>query len=271
MTNAATNSPIFSGSIPKNYDENQGPMFFEPYAIDIARRIDPTSAKLALELGCGTGRVTRHLRKVIGEGSLLIASDISPDMLAFAKEKLKALNIDWRIIDAHELPFDDNSVDLIVCCFGYMFVADKPKAFAEAYRVLRPGGTLLIATWDRLEVNEASYVFRKTVKKYLGDSLPPSYSLPFSMNDPVAIENSLKNAGFPKVKSEVVAKESFCASAKKASEGMTKGGPLYNEIINRNPAWVDEILSTVEKELSDKYGSAPMIAPMKAVVCQAWK
>lgn len=271
MINTATNSPSFSGSIPKNYDEYLGPMFFEPYATDIAARINPSSVNLALELGCGTGRVTRHLRKVLAERSLLIASDISPDMLTFAKEKLKALNIDWRIIDAHELPFSDNSVDLIVCCFGYMFVTDKSKAFTEAYRVLRPGGTLLIATWDKLEVNEASYVFRKTVKKYFGDSLPESYKLPFSMNDPAIIEDSLQHAGFSKIKSEVVVKESFCTSAKKAAEGLTIGGSLYNEIISHNPAWLDEIQSTVEKELGEKYGSAPMIAPMKAVVCQAWK
>jgi len=271
MTNTAANTLDFSGTVPKNYDEYLGPIFFEPYAIDIAGRIDPLSVKLALELGCGTGRVTRHLRKVMEEGSSLIASDINPDMLAFAKEKLETLNIDWKIIDAHELPFSNNSVDLIVCCFGYMFVTDKSKAFAEAYRILRPGGTLLIATWDRLEVNEASYVFRKTVKKYFGDSLPEAYRLPFSMNDPAIIKDSLQRAGFSKVESEVVVKESFCTTAKKAAEGLTRGGSLYNEIMNRNPAWLEEIHATVEKELSEKYGSAPMIAPMKAIVSQAWK
>ncbi|MEX2232420.1 MAG: methyltransferase domain-containing protein [Cyclobacteriaceae bacterium] len=271
MSNTTSNSPYFSGSIPKSYDEYLGPMFFEPYAIDIAARIDPSGINIALELGSGTGRVTRHLRKSIPEASLLVASDISQDMLAVAMDKLKSLSIDWRIIDAHELPFSDNSVDLIVCCFGYMFVSDKRKAFAEAYRVLRPRGTLLMATWDRLEVNEASYVFRTIVKDYFGDSLPETYKLPFSMNDPSMIEDSLRAAGFSKVRSEIVEKETQCITARDAAHGLVKGGSLYTEIMNRDPEWLDEIISKVEKTLSDKYGEAPMIAPMRAVVCQAWK
>lgn len=271
MTTTKSNSPIFTGSIPKNYDEYLGPMFFEPYALEIASRVEPSTVTSALELGCGTGRVTRQLRKVLPDNSSFISSDISPDMLAIAKEKLKGLNIDWRIINAQELPFNDNSIDLIVCSFGYMFVPDKAKAFAEAYRILRPGGTLLFATWGKLEDNEASYVFRSTLKKYFGDSLPESYGLPTSMHDPAPIKVSLQQVGFSKVKCEVVDKESVCATSKRAAEGMTIGGSLYNEIMNRNPAWLSEIQSTVEKELSEKYGAAPMVASMRAVVSQAWK
>lgn len=271
MNNIPPDSPGFCGSIPENYEEYLGPMFFEPYAIDIANRINPLTVNLALELGCGTGRVTRHLRQVITARAILIASDISQDMLALAQEKLKTLTIDWKIIDAQELPFGNNSIDLIVCSFGYMFVPDKQKAFAEAHRVLRPGGTLLMATWDNLEVNEASCIFRKTVKRYFGDSIPESYNLPFSMNDPAMILDSLQNAGFIKVTSEVVEKKAFCSSAKRAAEGLVKGGSLYNEIMKRNPTWLGEIMLTVEKQLGEKYGVAPMIAPMKAIVSQAWK
>src|SRR4051812_43476750 len=160
MKSKTISSPAveFTGSIPHHYEECLGPIFFEPYAIEISKRINPSSVHFALELACGTGRVTRHLRNVFPSNAKLVASDISPDMLAVAKEKLGTLDIDWQIIDAQELPFADNSVDLVVCCFGYMLVPDKLKAYAEAYRVLRPGGMLLFATWDRLEVNAASYV-----------------------------------------------------------------------------------------------------------------
>ena len=129
MNNTATSShPFdFSRSVPNHYDQHLGPMFFEPYAVEVSNRIDPSTAGVALELASGTGRVTRHLRDVLPSTSKLIASDISPDMLAVAKEKLKAANIDWQIIDAQELPFDDDSIDLMVCCFGYMFVAEKSK------------------------------------------------------------------------------------------------------------------------------------------------
>jgi ubiquinone/menaquinone biosynthesis C-methylase UbiE len=261
----------FTGSIPRHYDLYQGPMFFEEYAIDVANRVDPTSVQVALELSSGTGRVTNHLRRVLKPSAKLIASDISPDMLEVAKEKLNGLNIDWQSIDFTQIPFGDNSIDLVVCCFGYMFAENKVKAFSEALRVLRPGGSLLLTTWGKLEYNGASHVFRKTVKSYLGDSVPPMFQIPFSMNDPQIIKEQLHAAGFSKVEIEEVEKQSVCESAKKATYGMVQGGTLYNEIMKRNPAWVDEIATIVEKELTEKYGASPMVAPMRAIVCQAWK
>jgi len=261
----------FSGSVPKHYDQFSGPMFFEPYAIEVSNRIDSSSVDVALELASGTGRVTRHLRDVLPSTTKLIASDISPDMLAVAKEKLKTLDINWEIIDAHQLPFEDASIDLVVCCFGYMFVPDKLKAFAEAYRVLRPGRMLLFTTWDKLELIGASYVYRNIAKKYLKEPLPESYDLPFSMHDESTIKEMLQEVGFSKITIEKISKLSISPTAKEASEGLTQGGVIYNAIMTQNPEWIEEIKASVEKELSEKFGEAPMVAPMSAVISQAWK
>ena len=261
----------FSGSIPHHYEQYLGPMFFEPYAIEVSKRINPSSVHLALEIASGTGRVTRHLRECIPATSKLVASDISQDMLSVAKEKLRNFDIDWQIIDAQQLPFNDNSIDLVVCCFGYMFVADKPKAFAEAYRVLGPGGMLLFTTWDKLELNAASHAYRKAAKKYLEDPLPESYNLPFSMNNKNVISSILQKVGFSKIAIERVNKFSISQTAKEAVNGLAQGGSIYNEIMKRNPAGIEEIKATVEKELAEKFGEAPMIAPMSAVISQAWK
>jgi ubiquinone/menaquinone biosynthesis C-methylase UbiE len=253
------------------YDEFLGPMFFEPYAIEVAARIHPSSISLALEIAAGTGRVTRHLRKRIPASSKLIASDISEDMLTVAKEKLGDLEIDWQNIDAQQLPFSDNSIDLVVCCFGYMFVPDKPKAFAEAYRVLKPGGMLLFTTWDKLENNAASYISRSTAKKYFEGALPESYNLATSMSEEAIVRPLLEDAGFSKMSIEKVQKNSVCATAKEAAAGLVQSGAVFEDIKKRNPAWIDEIIIIVEKELSEKFGVAPMIAPISAVISQAWK
>ena len=261
----------FSGPVPKHYDQFSGPMFFEPYAIEVSNRIDPSSVDVALELASGTGRVTRHLRNVLPPTTKLIASDISTDMLSVAKEKLKALDINWAMIDAHQLPFEDGSIDLVVCCFGYMFVPDKLHAFIEAYRVLRPGGMLLFTTWDKLELIGASYVYRNIARKYLKEPLPESYNLPFSMYDESAIKEMLQEAGFSRITIEKINKLSISPTAKEASEGLTQGGVIYNAIMSQNPEWIEEIKGLVEKELSVKFGEAPMVAPMSAVISQAWK
>jgi len=268
----------FSGDIPEHYDRFLGPIFFEPYAIEVSNRIDPSKLHTVLEIGCGTGRVTRHLRNVLPESCVLIASDISPDMLEVAKKKWDAINrvptskeIDWRIIDAQDLPFDDESIDLVVSCFAYMFVEDKLKAFREVFRVLKKGSTFLFTTWDKLELNEASNVFRRIVKKYMGDTLPKTYSLPFAFNDHSEIRGYLEAAGFSNISIESVEKISTSPSAKEAAFGLTHGGALYHEIMNRNPAWIDEINAELEKELAEKFGEFPMEAPMRAVISEAMK
>ena len=73
-------------SLAQQYDDYLGPLFFEPYAMDVANLIDPSVISNALEIGCGTGRVTRHLSSILSPNSRLVASDISEDMLAVAKD-----------------------------------------------------------------------------------------------------------------------------------------------------------------------------------------
>jgi ubiquinone/menaquinone biosynthesis C-methylase UbiE len=261
----------FSGSVPRHYDERLGPLFFEPYAIEVVSRIDPSNIKTALELASGTGRVTRHLRKTLSPGATLVASDLSEEMLAVAKEKLKGEAIEWRIIDASVLPFPDNSMDLIVCCFGYMFVPESTKAFTEAYRVLRKNGILLFTTWGEMKKNGASNVYRKAVKKYVGNTLPDSYKLPFSMHDENEIISRLSSAGFNEITVESCLKNSVSETAAQAAEILTQGGAIYNELMLRNPEWVKQTRIEVEEELGEKYGIAPMVAPMQALISFAKK
>ena len=260
-----------SASDAELYDQYLGPMFFEPYAVEVASRIEPSSVKLAIELASGTGRATRHLRKVLSPATVLIASDISAAMLKIAKEKLKDEDIRWETIDAQQLPFESGSVDLIVCCFGLMFVPERTKAVAEAYRVLRPGGLFIFTTWDKLETVGASFVYRNIVKPYLEEPIPTSLNLPTSMHDESIITPLLQEAGFSKFSIEKISKESYCISAKDAAEGLTMRGAIYNQIMARHPELIHEIKSMVEKELSEKYGTAPMIAPMSALITEAYK
>ncbi len=259
------------GDSAAHYDNFFGPLYFEPYAIEVAKRIDPIQVATVLEIAAGTGRVTRHIRECIPTSAKLIASDISEEMLSEAKKKLNHLAIEWQHIDAQQLPFSDNSIDLVVCCFGYMFVPDKLTAFAEACRILRPGGLFLFTTWDSLEQNPASYIARSIAKEYLEEPLPESCNLATSMSDETVIAQLLQGAGFSKSTIEKVKLFSVSPSAKEAADGLTAGGFIYKEIRKRNPAWIREIKIKVEKELAEKFGAAPMISPISAVISQAWK
>jgi ubiquinone/menaquinone biosynthesis C-methylase UbiE len=253
-----------------HYEDFFGPFYFEPYAIEVAKRIDPGSIGTVLEIAAGTGRVTRHIRKRIFDGANLIASDIDENMLAIAKKKLLHLDIDWQIIDAQQLPFDDNSIDTVICCFGYMFVPDKPKAFAEAFRVLKPGSQFLFTTWDKLENNGASFISSSIADEYLEERLTESDNLATSMSDETVITPLLHYAGFKKILIEKVKLFSSVSTAKEAAQGFVQG-IIYENIKKRNPTAIEEIKMKLEKKFAEKFGAAPMTAPISAVISQAWK
>src|SRR4051812_37077043 len=146
----AKNKNIYSGSIPKIYDRILGPVYFEPFAIETAKRAKRLKPKKILEVACGTGRVTNHLLRLMPD-SVISATDISNDMLAVAKQKLKGKkNLTFKAADAMKLPYADESFDMVICQFGLMFFANKEKGVKELWRVLKKDGAFIFVVWDKL-------------------------------------------------------------------------------------------------------------------------
>jgi SAM-dependent methyltransferase len=92
-TSTKVTSADFPDEAATHYDQFFGPLYFEPYAIEVANRIAPAPVSIVLEIAAGTGRVTRHIRESIPPSAQLIASDINEDMLSIAKKKLSHLDI----------------------------------------------------------------------------------------------------------------------------------------------------------------------------------
>src|SRR3954471_1940892 len=142
----------FGGSIPEFYDTLLGAAQFESIAADLVRRVPVRPKGEVLELACGTGIVTERLRERIDPFFHVVATDLSDDMLAYARSKVKG-KIDWRRADAAALPFKEATFGLVVCGLGVMFVPEKKKLCAEVRRVLQEGGAFVFNVWDGLEHN----------------------------------------------------------------------------------------------------------------------
>ena len=142
---------VFSGSIPKLYDKYLVPLIFEPYATDLVNRLRGKGLARVLEIAAGTGVVTRALASALPESATIVATDLNQAMLDQGAAVGTKRPVEWRQADAMQLPFEDATFDAVVCQFGVMFFPDKPKAFAEARRVLRPGGVFIFNVWDRIE------------------------------------------------------------------------------------------------------------------------
>lgn len=258
----------FTGGIPENYDRYLRPLLFEPYAVDLAGRLELRAGMRVLELACGTGIATRHLRAELDSASTLTATDLNQAMLDCARERLGSDGIEWRQADATSLPFADGSFDAVVCQFGWMFFPDKPQAAREARRVLARGGRLLFNVWDRIERNELGVVVRDAVAKVLGS--PPSFfGTPYGHYDPVRLGRDVESGGFSQILVEPVPLEGSSASALDVARGWTDGSPLRNEFADRGEAVVNEVREAVRTAIQQRYGDGPISARLSAFVCSA--
>ena len=222
----------FTGSIPDCYENYLVPLIFEPYALDLAKRVAALSPRRVLEIAAGTGVVTRQLATQLPQDTTIVATDLNQPMLELAARRGTARPVEWRQADAMDLPFADASFDVVLCQFGTMFFPSKAAAFAEARRVLRPGGVFIFNVWDRLDKNELAH----TVTEILAATFPtapPSFleRIPHGYHDARTIAADLAAGGFerpPAIAS--VAALSVACSPRIAAIAFCHGTPLRNEI-----------------------------------------
>ena len=260
----------FSGSIPAAYDRYLGPMLFQPYAEDLAARLQVVTNGSVLELACGTGILTRALRTHLPSTVKLTATDLNEPMFRDAAAKFrKDETVQWLQADACSLPFGDRMFDAVVCQFGIMFVPDKALAAREAHRVLKSGGLFLFNVWDAMEHNELGQLTHQTIASYFDKDPPTFYEIPFGYHDQDEIKRVLKEAGFQEIKTEVVTKVGAANRAEDASTGLVKGNPVAVAIAERDLSLLPVITKAVAQAIAGRFGETDIRAPMRAIVVEA--
>ena len=250
------------------YDRYLGPVLFEPYAADLARRVAAYGAGPVLEMACGTGIVTQQLRTHLSQGVKIVATDLSQPMLDYARTKLTTLqNIDWQQADIAALPFPDASFSTVVCQFGLMFVPDKQAAFREVRRVLSKGGLFAFNVWDKLVANPFAHIQHETLAK-LFPADPPQFLTPFSFNDHEVLRQLLTTHDFRDVQLETVTLEARSESAKALATGFIQGSPLSAALTERGAAF-EPIIDAVTEALAQHGGATPFRSTLQAVVVTA--
>jgi len=106
-----------------------------------------------LDLAGGTGDLTAKFSRIVGNTGQVILADINDSMLKVGRDKLRDLgvvsNVEYVQANAQALPFADNTFDLITIAFGLRNVTDKDEALRSMYRVLKPGGRLLVLEFSK--------------------------------------------------------------------------------------------------------------------------
>jgi SAM-dependent methyltransferase len=153
----------------------------------------------ALDVGCGTGALTRALGRRVREGSVL-GVDLSARMLDVGRRAAAAEGLDHvRFVqgDAQVFPFAPATFDTAFSSFGAMFFADPVAAFANIRGALLPGAPMVLVAWRDLDRNEWIREFRHALAA--GRDLPtppPGVPSPFSLADREMTTDRLADAGF---------------------------------------------------------------------------
>ena len=129
------------------------------------------AAERILDVGCGTGNLTRALlHRLSGSGSV-IAVDISSRMIEVARRKIVDPRVSWLTADARHLPIGGGECDRVLCCSVWPHFDDRAGVAEELGRVLRPGGALHV--WHLIPREEVNEIHAGAGEAVRADVLPP--------------------------------------------------------------------------------------------------
>lgn len=262
---------VFSGSIPEIYDEFLVPLIFEQYAADLAERTSAIAPQTVLEIAAGSGVVTRAVSAVLGPDALYTVTDLNKSMLDRARSQhSEDSRIVWRPADALDLPFSDDAFDLVLCQFGVMFFPDRVKAYREARRVLRPGGSFIFNMWDRIEANEFADEVTNTLAAVFSDNQPGFLSrTPHGHYDPTTYRAELAVAGFSKVQVDRISATSSARSPAIPAVAYCQGTPLRNEIEEMAGPDLEEATAIVTEAIRVRFGDGSVHGRIQGFVIAA--
>lgn len=133
--------------LASSYDANVMDTFGEAYRLTQEAILEEVNARSrVLEVGCGTGIISLAIAPQAGE---VVGVDLSPAMVALAEEKAQNQgfhNLTFREADAYQLPFEDESFEVVLLTNLLHVVADPSSVLREAHRVLVPNGVLATVT-----------------------------------------------------------------------------------------------------------------------------
>lgn len=243
------------------------PTLFGPWAPRVADAAGIMAGDRILDVGCGTGILAREAATRVGPTGSVAGLDRDEGMLAVARRIAPA--IEWRQGDALELPFEDESFDVVVSQFALMYFPDRLKALKEMKRVLGPGGRLAVAVWGPFERATGYVVLAQIALRYGGKAAENTFRRPHALGNEEQLAAIFNAAGFRAA--EITLQQGYYRqpSIDYFVEAEVKGSPL-NDLFDEESyqAFLEEAREGLRPFLLD--GGA-IAVPMDAVIITARK
>ena len=132
---------------------------------NLIQMMNPTSKKKLIDVGCGTGDITKLYLEYTNNNSTILCVDSNINMIKECKKNLKKYkNIKWKVCNAERLNVPDNSFDFYTISFGLRNTKDIDRSLKEAHRVLKKGGRFLCLEFSKIENNNLEILYKNYSK-----------------------------------------------------------------------------------------------------------
>lgn len=205
----------------RSYNEILVPALFEPLARLVADAVELQQDSKVLDVGCGTGVLTRELARRVPGNDEIIGLDANPGMIAVAQHADP--RIAWQLGDASALPFADGTFDIVASQFALMLFEDREKALREMWRVLSPDGKLVVAVFDTLDANPSCAVIAETYETHSGSATANALRFPFSLGNTDDLTALFENSGIKAPELKTISATAQFSSATQLTHADVKG------------------------------------------------
>lgn len=158
-----------------------------------------------LDIATGSGEPALTAARAAGPSGKVVAVDMSPNMLAIARERVAAAavhNVELIESDAESLKLDADSFDAVLCRWGLMFMPDLDGLLRGLHRALKPDGRFATAVWSFADKAPFCGLARDAIRRITGIVPPPNAPDPTKLADTSILERALAGAAFRDVKFE---------------------------------------------------------------------
>ena len=189
----------YAGNPAENYEKFFTPGIGIHFAKPVVAAADLRDGDRVLDVACGTGIAAKLAAAEVGPTGSVAGVDVNPAMLSIAAGE-DGEHIDWRQAPAEQIPWDDNSFDVVLCSQGLQFFHDKAGALGEMRRVLSDGGRIALST------PRPTPPLFKAVSGVLAERVGPEPSgfinTVFTLHDATEMRDLLDAAGFSAIETE---------------------------------------------------------------------
>jgi len=251
--------PSIDHSIATSYERFFVPTIGRPVAIELLRVAALRPGERVLDVGCGTGIVTRlAAAEVVPDGSV-VGLDPDPGMLAVARTPAAGEEIEWIEAGAESMPLPDEAFDVVLCQMSLQFVPEPARALAEMHRVLTPGGRLVLNVPGPISPVFGSLA--GAMERHIAPEAAGFVTHVFSLHDTSDLARLLEEAGFREVSVEADTKELRLPAARDflwQYIGATPLAPIVAEVD-------DDALAALESDVLDDWRDLETDAGMECV------